>query len=199
MQRVVGRYVDDLTSETEVRWVFYRVAAVFTALWVAVVLLAQIVLFLWTGESGAVEAGLPGPIEVPLGAAIVSAVCIPNAGLVGGWVWSRLTRRWPPVTARRGTVLGAVIGLSTYVTATVPFAAAFALWDHGWRGFGLRAFLWGDFTTAPSVFLDDVTEALMRFPGFLLVGSVVTLGIPLLLSTAVGRALGTAAERERAT
>jgi hypothetical protein len=203
MQRLVGRYVDDPTSETEVRWVFYRVAAVFAALWVAVVLLVQVALFLWAGESGVVEAGLPGPVEVPLGAALVSAVCIPNAGLVGGWIWNRTARRWPPLTARRGTFLGAVVGLSTSVTATIPFALAFALWDHGWRGFGFRASLWGDLTTAPSVFLDDVAEALMRFPGFLLVGSavtvVVTLGIPLLLSAAVGRALGTAAERERAT
>jgi hypothetical protein len=203
MQRVVGRYVDDPTSETEVRRLFYRVAAAFTALWVAVVFLAQVAMFLLAGETAVVEAGLPGPVELPLGAAIVTAVCVPNAGLVGGRIWSRSARRWSPLTASRGTVLGAVVGLSTSVTATVPFAAAFALWDHGWRGFGLRALLWGDFATAPSVFLDDAAESLMRFPGFLLVGSVVTvvvtLGIPLLLSTAVGRALGKTAERERAT
>jgi hypothetical protein len=203
MQRIVDKHIENPRSETEVRWLFYRIGAVFTGLWLLVVFFAQVALFLMAGESGVVEAGLPGPIELPAGAVIVALVCIPNAGLVSGWLWSRLARWLAPLTARRGTILGGIIGIVTYVTATVPFATIFALWDHGWRGFGLGALIRGDFGVVLSAFLNDLIEALLRFPGFVFVGSVVmviiTLGIPLFLSTAVGRALGISAEHDRAT
>ena len=203
MQRIVRDYVENPTSETEVRWLFFRIGAAFTGLWVLIVFFAQVALFLVAGESGVVEAGLPGPIELPIGAVIISFVCVPNAGLVSGWLWSRLARKWGPLTAIRGTILGAIIGIGTYVTATVPFAAVFSLWDHGWRGFGLVPLIRGDFGLMLSVFLDDLIEALLRFPGFVFIGStvtmIVTLGIPLFLSIAVGRALGATAEHERAT
>ncbi|WP_247007380.1 hypothetical protein [Halorientalis litorea] len=168
----VRRRAADPTSGWAAGWQLFKVAVVFSTLW-------------------GLLAGLGG---LPTGVSLVGicVICVLNASVVGGLLWRHLfERRGYRLTAPRGALAGAAIGVVTYITASSAVALMYLLGSVDVAE--LARVVHGTALTALGL------NFLREFAGFTLLflfgGVWTTVGIPFLLSVGVGWYLGAGAER----